>query len=155
MLKAWLVKRFNCENEAEDIIQDSLVKVIEAHKKRVIGYPKAFLFAIARNEALMRLRKSKVRNKVSLAEFVEIDVIVDESANVQEAISRNEELEILTEAIQSLPRRCRQILTLRKIYGLSQKDIARELGISENTVESQIGIGSRKLNEFFDRHEIR
>jgi RNA polymerase sigma-70 factor (ECF subfamily) len=80
---------------------------------------------------------------------------LDEGEEVGQAISRSEELELLTEAIQSLPTRCRQIITLRKIYGMSQKDIANELGISVHTVDSQGTIGMRKLTEFFDRLESR
>jgi len=64
-------------------------------------------------------------------------------------VARSQELEMLTQAIQSLPTRCRQILTLRKIYGLSQKEVAAELGISEHTVEAQGTIALRKLGEFF------
>jgi RNA polymerase sigma-70 factor (ECF subfamily) len=60
---------------------------------------------------------------------------------------------MLTQAIQSLPTRCRQVLTLRKIYGLPQKEVAAQLGISENTVEAQGVIGLRKLTEYFERIE--
>jgi RNA polymerase sigma-70 factor (ECF subfamily) len=54
-----------------------------------------------------------------------------------------------------LPTRCRQIITLRKIYGLSQKEVAAQLGIAEHTVEAQGTIGLRKLGEFFERIERR
>ena len=64
-------------------------------------------------------------------------------------------MEIQASAIQSLPTRCRQILTLRKIYGMSQKDVAAQLGIAEHTVEAQGTIGLRKLAGFFERFERR
>jgi len=79
--------------------------------------------------------------------------VLDESVDVRAAVSRTQELELLTQAIQSLPTRCRQILTLRKIYGQSQKQVAAQLGISENTVEAQGTIALRKLGEFFKRHD--
>lgn len=85
----------------------------------------------------------------------ESDILGDENEDIQEEISRNEEPDMLTQAIQSLPKRCRQVIPLRKIYGMSQKQIAREPGVSENTVETQIGIGSRKISENFDKHEVR
>jgi len=50
---------------------------------------------------------------------------------------------LLTQAVASLPARCRQVFTLRKVYGLSQKEIAAELKISENTVEQHLAKGTR------------
>jgi len=61
----------------------------------------------------------------------------------------------LIQAIQALPDRCRQIVTLRKIYGLSQKEVAERLAISEHTVEAQGSIGVRKCIEFFRRNGYR
>ena len=69
-----------------------------------------------------------------------------------QTVARNQELEFLTQAIQSLPDRCRQIFTLRKIYNLSQAEIATRLGISEFTVSAQLTIGVHKCTEFFARH---
>jgi RNA polymerase sigma-70 factor (ECF subfamily) len=43
-------------------------------------------------------------------------------------------------------------VTLRKIYGLSQREVAERLGVSEHTVEAQGGIGLRKCIEYFRRH---
>ena len=77
--------------------------------------------------------------------------VLDEGSDVPEAVARNQELEILNTAIQSLPDRCRQIFTLRKVYGLSQAEIARQLGLSENTVSAQLTIGVRKCMEFMTR----
>jgi RNA polymerase sigma-70 factor (ECF subfamily) len=54
-------------------------------------------------------------------------------------------------AIQSLPERCREVMTLRKVYGLPQKEIAARLGISECTVSAQLTIGVRKCTESFAR----
>ena len=62
--------------------------------------------------------------------------VLGEDDGIPESVARNQELELLTQAIQSLPDRCRRIFTLRKVYGLSQADIAQRLGISENTVSA-------------------
>jgi RNA polymerase sigma factor (sigma-70 family) len=155
LLRSWIESRFNSKSEAQDIVQEALLRVLKVQRTRDIESPKAFLFATAKNEALMRLRKDKVRNLVDLAEFEDLDIFIDESVDLTAEISRNEELEMLTKAIQSLPTRCRQIFTLRKIYRMSQKQIASQLEISENTVETQIGIGTHKISDYFDLHEIR
>ena len=53
------------------------------------------------------------------------------------------ELVRVAEFVRSLPMECRQVFTLRKVYGLSQKEIATELDISENTVEQHLAKGVR------------
>jgi RNA polymerase sigma-70 factor (ECF subfamily) len=78
--------------------------------------------------------------------------VLEEGDGIPESIARNQELEILTEAIQSLPERCRRIFTLRKVYGLSQAEIGRKLGISEHTVSAQLTIGVKKCMEFTLRY---
>jgi RNA polymerase sigma factor (sigma-70 family) len=44
----------------------------------------------------------------------------------------------------ALPQRCRQVFTLRKLYGLSHREIAAQLAISERTVEAQIDKAMRR-----------
>ena len=153
MLRAWLRGQFPIEAEVDDILQEAYLRVLAARRGgQSFDSPKAFLFATARNLALMNLRHRKARRTDSLAE-IDSGGILDEHGDVAEAAARAQELEMLTSAIQSLPSRCRQILTLRKIYGLSQKAVAAELGISEHTVEAQGTIGLRKIGEFFARYE--
>jgi len=149
MLRAWLRSRFSDEKDLDDIVQESYARVLEARKKAEIASPKAFFFATARNLVLGGIRKQASRRELSLAD-IDVLGVLDETEGVSYAVSRSEELEFLTEAIQSLPTRCRQIITLRKIYGMSQKDIAQELGISVHTVESQGTIGMRKLAKYFN-----
>ena len=152
MLRAWLRSQFPAVRDVDDLVQEAMVRVLRAYEAGAIEAPKAFLFATARNLALMQLRHRRVERTDALAE-TDVSGILDESADVPGAVARTEELEILTQAIQSLPARCRQVVTLRKIYGLSQRDIATRLGISEHTVEAQGTIGLRKLAEFFERLE--
>jgi len=52
---------------------------------------------------------------------------------------------MLNEALSALPERCRQIFVMSKLEGRKQYEIARTLGISVNTVESQMAIAYRKL----------
>ena len=154
MLRAWLQSRFSDHSEIDDIIQEAFIRVLEANEASPIASPKAYLFATARNLALARWRHGNVAGQNSLAEL-DLSTILDDGAGVPDAVARAEELEILTKAIQSLPTRCRQILTLRKIYGLPQREVATRLGIAEHTVEAQGTIGLRKIAEFFERYQQR
>jgi RNA polymerase sigma factor (sigma-70 family) len=153
-LRAWLRTRFPATCDVDDIVQEALLRVLLAQETKTISAPKAFLFATARNLALGRLRRRAVAGEDHLAE-IDLLAVLDETADVPKAVARAQEFELLTQAIQSLPERCRQVITLRKIYGLSQKETASQLGISEHTVEVQGTIGLRKISEFFARVEHR
>ncbi|MES2692251.1 MAG: sigma-70 family RNA polymerase sigma factor [Verrucomicrobiota bacterium] len=147
-LRAWLRARFPTLMDYDDVVQECYVRLLRAHETGPIACAKAFLFVTARNLSLNRLRHQRYEYPGDLAEIDPMGVY-DEKAGVPEALTRSEDFQILTEAIQSLPERCRQIMTLRKIYGLSQKEVAARLGIAEHTVEAQGSIGLRKCIEFF------
>ncbi|MBP7140947.1 MAG: sigma-70 family RNA polymerase sigma factor [Opitutaceae bacterium] len=149
MLRAWLQSRFP-RIEPDDILQDAYVRVLQAHEKGPMQSPKAFLYAVARNLALDQVRRRHVAGENDPARVDELNLL-DETIDVSETVARNQELEILTQAIQTLPDRCRRIFTLRKVYGMSQSDIARQLGLSEHTVSAQLTIGLHKCTDYMRR----
>jgi len=150
MLRGWLASRYPTGVDIDDVIQEAYFKVLKARKKEPVKAPKAFLFATARNLALNVVRFAKVRGEDIVMNVDDCDIL-DERAGVQETVARNQELEVLTKAIQLLPDRCRQIFTLRKVYGMSQRDIARKLNISPRTVNAQISIGVNKCADYVGR----
>jgi RNA polymerase sigma-70 factor (ECF subfamily) len=150
MLRIWLMSRFSERCEVDDIIQEAFVRVLRVHTAGGVRSPKALLFVTARNLALMQIRHRHVERADSLAD-IDASGILDASEDVRDQISRTQELELLTQAIQSLPKRCRQVVTLRRVYGLSQREVAAELGITEHTVEIQSAIGLRKIGRYFAR----
>ena len=153
LLRAWLRGKFPSERDLDDLVQETFARLLRAHATTPIANAKAFLFATARNLALDRLRRRQIISLEPLAEIAESSVL-DDRLSVFESLGRQQELELLTQAIQSLPERCRQVLTLRKIYGLSQKEIAAQLGIAEHTVEVQVNNGVRRCAGFLARHGL-
>ncbi len=77
--------------------------------------------------------------------------VLDDRDTIPETVARNQELALLTEAIQTLPERCRQIFTLRAVYGMTQREIGEKLGISDRTVAAQLAIGVAKCTSFMLR----
>lgn len=152
MLRAWLRTQFPSLTDPDDLVQETFARVLQARAAAPIASAKAFLFTTARNLALDQVRRRKIIGIDALTETT-AKFVFDDVPGVSETVGRRQELELLTQAIQSLPARCRQIITLRRIYGLSQKEVAAQLGIAEHTVEAQGTIGLRKLTEFFERIE--
>lgn len=150
MLRAWLQSRFPQLVDLDDIVQEAYARVLAARGKQEIRAPKAFFFATARNLAIEHFRRARLASIQPLAEFDEL-ALLEDGDDVVEVVVRNQEIELMTAAIQSLPKRCRQVMTLRNVYGLPQKDIAEQLGISVRTVEAQVLIGLKRCTAYLAR----
>lgn len=152
MLRAWLQGRFPADCDIDDIIQETYVRAVKAREDGKLFAPKAFLFTTARNLAIDRARHLKHARTESLANSPALDVI-DEADAVPEQVARHQEIDILKQAIASLPRKCREIFVMRRVQGLSRQEIATRLGVSTNTVSAQLTIGLLKCSEFFERYD--
>jgi RNA polymerase sigma factor (sigma-70 family) len=151
-LRAWLRSRFPSLPDIDDVVQETHARILRLRRQDPLRphAVKPLLFTTARNLALDVLRRRQIVPMEALPAD-DTFAFADESQGIGETVSRRQELVLLAAAIQALPDRCRQILTLRKIYGLPQKEIARQLGISEHTVEAQVGLGVRRCAEYLAR----
>jgi RNA polymerase sigma-70 factor (ECF subfamily) len=146
-LRAWLQSRFSHVADPDDLMQESYMRLIRARATGAVLNTKAFLFATARNAAFDIFRRSRVITMEPLISLPASSVEGD-ACDVAEAVSRSQEIEILHESIQALPPRCREIMTLQKMHGLSNREVAERLGISINTVNAQIVIGLARCRRF-------
>jgi len=153
-LRNWLALRFGSILDVDDIVQEAFTRLLRTVATGPVACARGYLFVTARNIALNYLRHKRYESAARPEEAEMLD-LVDQGVSVPDAVTVAEELRLLIAAIDSLPDRCREILTLRKIYGLSQKEVAARLGITEHTVESQGGIGMQKCIEYFRRHGYR
>ena len=128
-------------DEVADILQEAYVRIYESARKQKPDMVKPFVFSIARNLLIDLVRRSQV---VAIETIADLDVTQDDLTPERQAIGR-EELRLLQDALDDLPPRCREVVKLRKIDGLSQREVAAHLGITENTVEKQISNGIRAL----------
>ena len=146
-LRAYLHGCFPTLQDIDDLVQEAYARLIRARNAGQVGHPRAYLFATARNAALDLFRRGKIVSIEGLADFERLSVL-DAGPDAAEKASHDQEIEILREAIASLPDRCRQIITLRRLYDRSHREIAQALGISEHTVNAQLAIGMLRCRQF-------
>lgn len=149
--RSWLKGRFPSLSDTDDLIQESYARLLCARRTGSIACAKAFLYVTARNLALNRLRHLRYERPENGSEM-DTGHVIDDAESIPDSISHAEDLQLLVHAIQALPNRCRQVITLRKIYGLTQKEVAKKMNISEHTVEAQGAIGLRKCINYFRNH---
>lgn len=152
-LRAYLRGMFPGLHDVDDLIQESYARLLRAKQAGRVTYAKAFLFATARNAALDLFRRRKIVSIDSVGDLSALSVL-EESPGAADTINKQQELELLAQAVRTLPDRCRQVLTLRLLYGLSHKEIAADLRISEHTVKAQLAKGMRRCTAFFEERGL-
>jgi RNA polymerase sigma factor (sigma-70 family) len=144
MLERYLRRSWRDQCEVQDIRQDAYIRVYESALREKPFNPKHFLFQVARNLMIDRLRRKNVVFFDSFADFEAMDAGED-LPDLERATAARQEISILLAALKDLPARCRDVVTLRKIDGLSQREVAKKMGITEDTVERQVSKGVRLL----------
>ena len=144
MLTRYLQRNWRNEAEINDLRQEAYARVYEAaqHEKPVLAKP--FLFQITRNLMIDRLRRQSVVSLESVADFDWLNVS-DDKPSAEAYVAARQELRLLQAALDKLPPRCRQVVLMRKVEGLSQKEVAKRMGITIETVENQVAKGMRLL----------
>ena len=153
-LRAYLSRSIRSQADVDDLVQHTYARLLKAKEKGPIRYAKGLLFAIARNAVCDFLRRKNVAEVVPITDNATVPVLSNDE-NLIELVCRREELALLTDAINSLPERCREVILLRKIKGLSQREIAELLGIAEHTVEAHAAKGVRRCAEYLRAHNDR
>jgi RNA polymerase sigma-70 factor (ECF subfamily) len=146
-LMRFLRRNWRTEADIVDLRQEVYARVCEAAGTAQPINTKAFVFATARNLLIDRMRHARV---VPLEVAVDLDgwaVTVDEVTPDRHVTARDE-LRRLQAGLDQLPARCREVVVLRKIEGLSQREVAARMGIREDTVERQTAHGMRALADF-------
>ncbi len=152
-LRAWLRAQFPSLLDPDDLVQESYLRLLRARGSSTIANTRAFLFTTARNVALDLVRRNQVVQTEALVSAMPSSVI-EEGNDVAEWVSRAQEIEILHEAIRQLPQRCREIVTLQRIHGLSNREIAGRLGLSINTVNAQMVIGLMRCRTYLKERGV-
>lgn len=145
-LDGYLRHHIGGSDDVADLRQDVLVRVYKAAGDGLPHNPRAFLYTIARNLLIDRIRRQRVVSIESVMDFDALPVSTNEAGPFEIASSR-QELSMLLAALETLPSRTRAVIEMRRVQGLSQRETAKALAISEATVERHVSRGVRLLSE--------
>ena len=127
-----------------DLRQDTYVRVFEAAAKSLPHAPKSFLFATARHLMIDRIRRRQVVSIDSVEDLDTLNSAIDEISSEQR-VAAHQDLQRLAEAMDFLPPKCREVVWMRRVEGLPQKEVAMRLGVTQKTVEKHIANGTKIL----------
>ncbi|MBP7703721.1 MAG: RNA polymerase sigma factor [Caulobacter sp.] len=141
--------RRNWRNEAEvaDLRQDVYARVYTAARQQLPLQPKAFLFTTARNHLINCATRARIVSFEHVADLEALPIAAD-VVTPDRTLAARDELRRVQAGLDRLPPRCREVVVLRRIEGLSTRETAGRLGVSTDTVEQQMVHGMRALVDF-------
>ncbi|WP_414663138.1 RNA polymerase sigma factor [Horticoccus sp. 23ND18S-11] len=150
-LKGYIRRTFPRLHDVDDVVQESYLRLWRRRAEEPVRSVRAFLFAVAQHIAIDGLRRSRrcpIEGVPSLAALP----VADDSPSVPERLGDDEKIALLVAAIDALPSRCRDVVVLRKLQLLSQRETAERLGISEKGVENQLARGLERCRRWLRSH---
>lgn len=136
-LVKFLTVKLRSRDQAQDVAQETFLRVLSQDSSAPIFRPRAFLYKTAINLTVDLFRKRRRQEEESL-ESQGIREALVAPADQESAVEAKEQLRLLHEAILELPVRCRQVFLLHKFKGRSHADIAAHFNISVSMVEKHI-----------------
>lgn len=147
-----IIGRIVKRDDIDDIVQETYIKTYQADLKQEIKFVKSYMLTTAKNLALNHNAKWDNKYKDSLEDFSELPVELN-SQSFEDQFESKERFLLFCRAIEQLPSSVRKCFVLKKVYGLSQKEIAEYLQLSESTVEKHVAKGLLKSVQFMQKLE--
>jgi RNA polymerase sigma factor (sigma-70 family) len=133
----FLRRRLSIAEDANDVAQETYIRMMKYEGSQEIRSPSAMLFRIAVNVANDHGRAAQARCVSGHLQIEEVDV-VSELPSAERTVSAHQDLERLLDTIETLPPKCKQVFLLSRARGMTYPEIARHCGISIKMVEKQI-----------------
>lgn len=143
----FLTRRMSDRQQAADVAQETYLKLLNIDESVAVLNDRGFIFRVAGNLAIDTLRREQ-RLSGSLGDDLEYSQVVDPAPAPEAAFLAKERLGILDDALQQLSPNARQALLLNRLEGLTQAQIAVELGVSESMVAKYIGQALRHCRDW-------
>lgn len=134
-LVRFLNARLGSEEEAEEIAQESYVKLLQLERTGAISFLRAYLFRIAANLAIDRIRQRKSQGR-----HEDIDLFEDlqDAAAPERSAIANEQLDRLAQCLDELPEKCARAFVLHRFHGMGPQEVAAAMGLSDRMVRNHL-----------------
>jgi len=134
-LVRFLRARLGSEQEAKEVAQEAYVKLLQLERAGAISFMRAYLFKIAANLAIDRIRQ---RNSQGRHEDIDLFQELEDGAAPERTAIAQEQLDILNRCLDELPQRCAQAFVLSRFHCMKPPQVAEAMGISDRMVRTHL-----------------
>lgn len=149
-LVGFLAARLNSEAEAQEIAQEAYVRLLQLQETKASGFLRAYLFRIAANLAIDRMRHRGVVSRAPMAELFE--EWLDTPGPDQHALT-DAELRRVAKALRMLPREVSSVFVMHVVEGRSLQQIARETKVSDRMLRYRVARALAHCRAYLDAGE--
>ena len=146
------VSRIVQPDDVEDIVQETFVKSYQADLKQDIKYTRSYMLKTAKHLALNHIAKWDNQHCDSLDTSDDYQQSL-RSMQLEDEVTSKERFLLFCRATEQLSQPVRKCFILKKVYGMSQKEIAAQMKLSESTVEKHIAKGLLQSMRYMQQHE--
>lgn len=132
-LVRFLEARLQNTQEAREIAQEAYVRLLELERTGAVGFLRSYLFRIASNLAIDRLRSRSAHERIDSLLLDPVEELVDK-AGVEQRVFAADEMKVFWKSLEELPGDYAKAFTLNRLQGMSTADIGRRIGKNERTV---------------------
>jgi RNA polymerase sigma-70 factor (ECF subfamily) len=140
-LLQYITRRTGSESTAQEVLQETWIRA-NSKSGELPDNPRAYLYRMANNLAIDLLRREKTRSATTATDtsddLVHLTDIPSAAPSPEDAAISRQEIKALNAAVAELPEKCRQVFLYYRGQGLSMRQIADRLAISDKTVEKHI-----------------
>ena len=149
-LRVWLSGRALGGLQVDDVVQETYARLITTPSVDHILNVRNYMFQAARSVVASHVRSARVVQLVAVANLEALEIGASQPS-AEDSLCDREELHRLAKAIGALPEPTRTIFRLRRVDGMSQREISQKLGMPESTVEKHISRALLAMSKIFGR----
>lgn len=135
-LRRFALRRTGSASLAEDVVQETWIRA-STTGAAMPDNPRAYLYRMTGNVAVDHLNRCRPRAAGTMDDL-RPEQLASNAPSPDAVVTGRQEVAILIDAVRELPEKCRQVFLLYRGHGLTMRQIAARLGISEKTVEKHI-----------------
>jgi RNA polymerase sigma-70 factor (ECF subfamily) len=143
-VRNWLARRWGHVLDPNDVIQEAYCRIASLGSVDHIRSPMAYFYRTAQTVAADIMRRSGVINFTSMTEIEWLNVM-DSAPLADRTIAAAQEVERVNGVLSELSETARKAIELRRIEGVSQRETAERLGVSEDVVRNHLVRGVQKV----------
>lgn len=143
-LTSYLHRNWRVPEDVPELRQDIYEHSLIGARRALPANARAYVYTVARNHLINHAKRARIVPIEAIADIDAVNWDVD-IFEAERALTARDELRHAKEGIDKLPPKCREVILLQKVDGMTDREAAASLGVSVETVRRQIKLGMKAL----------